>query len=173
VAERKRPKDVYDLLRRMAGADLTLQERAVLIAQYSHADKDGQNSYPSLETLASDLGVTARYVSKIRASLVAKGWLVETRRGRNVGSGPDRSSRFDIVIPTGTIVPVATGTDSANPQFATGTIVPPTYPTCTGSKTPGTKVGNGQRANARPGNCSECGRPEPSHDYSCPQSCWG
>jgi hypothetical protein len=96
----KRPKDIFDLLDRMAGADLSLPERAVMIQQYKYADRDGTNSYVSEARLAEDLHTTDKTVRNHRAKLRTKGWLIERKRGHNRSDG-DRSSVYDVVIPQG------------------------------------------------------------------------
>jgi hypothetical protein len=132
LATYKRPTDGYDLLRRMDGVDLTLAERAVLLAQYKFADRDGTNSRPNLETLATYLSVSERTVRVHRTALRDKGWLIEKRRGRNVGrSNLKSASVYEVVIPTGRDLPVADllpEGEGVKAQEPTGRILPPTYP---------------------------------------------
>lgn len=99
MATYKRPTDIYELLRTLRRTNLTPTERAVLLTQYSYADKDGTNSRPSEETLAEDLAVSDRTIRTARKSLKSKGWLVEVQRGRNRGAMMS-ASVYEIVIPT-------------------------------------------------------------------------
>ncbi|WP_137147405.1 helix-turn-helix domain-containing protein [Mycolicibacterium sp. CR10] len=94
----KRPRDIFDLLNQMDRADLSLPQRAVLIAQYRHADKDGRNSYASEKRLAEDLSTTERTIRSNRQRLREKGWLIEHSRGRNSRDG-DKASVYEVVIP--------------------------------------------------------------------------
>lgn len=97
----RRPKDIYDLLRRMRGEDLTSKEFHVLMMQYSYADKDGRGSYVSERTLAEDLGMSVSSLREHRRVLRdEKGWLVRLHRGINLGNGGSRASTYEIVIPT-------------------------------------------------------------------------
>jgi hypothetical protein len=104
-------------MKRMRGSDLNLKERAVLIAQYSYADRDGTNSYVSETTLAKDLGIGVSTLREHRRVLRdEKGWLVRRHRGVNIGSGGDsRASTYEVVIPR----PSATVEDSALDTSAT------------------------------------------------------
>lgn len=133
MATYKRPNDVYDLLRRLDGVDLSLAQRAVLLAQYKYADRDGTNSRPSVETLAAYLSVSERTVQEHRTALRNKGWLIEKRRGRNVGrSNVKTTSVYEVVIPTGRNLPIADllpEGGGVKAQEPTGRILHPTYPT--------------------------------------------
>jgi hypothetical protein len=99
LATYKRPDDAYDLIRRLGGVDLTLEERAVLLGQYAYADKDGTNSRASEDSLAEYLAISVRTLRRHRKTLQTKGWLVLRGRGRNTGGSP-RASTFEVVIPT-------------------------------------------------------------------------
>lgn len=161
MATYKRPKDCYDLMKRMRGEGLTPAQRGVLLAQYSYADVDGKHSRPSEKTLAKDLGLSERQVRNHRAALRDKGWLIEKERGVNVGSGGEsRASTYEVVIPTGSIVPV--GQPEVSPekaQLASGSKLPPTVLTEPTDGLRGRRV-NGSRKNgrakARQGTCAEC-----------------
>lgn len=104
MATYKRPDGAYDLMTRLDGADLSLTERAVLLAQYKFGDKDGTNSYVGEERLAEYLNTSDRTVRRTRKSLRDKGWLVERERGHNLGDKPV-PSLYWVVIPTP--VPIA------------------------------------------------------------------
>jgi hypothetical protein len=99
VATYKRPKDAYDLMRRLDGVDLSLECRSVLMAQYHYGDKDGTHSRASEDTIAAYLHTHVRTLRRHRKTLLAAGWLVERQRGRNTGGAP-RASTYEIVIPT-------------------------------------------------------------------------
>lgn len=98
MADFKRARDIFDLLDHMAGADLSLPERAVLVQQYKYADKDGRTSYVSEKRLADDLFTTDKNIRNHRRKLRIKGWLIERERGKNTRDG-DRASVYDVVIP--------------------------------------------------------------------------
>jgi DNA-binding transcriptional MocR family regulator len=83
----------------MDGADLTLSERTMLIEQYRHGDRDGCSSFPSEKRMADNLSTSTKTVRDKRASLRAKGWLIERERGTSTGD--NRNSAYDVVIPLG------------------------------------------------------------------------
>ena len=118
----KRPNNAYDLMKRLRMSDLSLKERAVLLAQYSYGDVDGTSSYVSEKTLAEDLRIGVSTLRRHRSTLREAGWLVLRQRGVNVGSGGEsRASTYEVVIPVATAgnSAVASEVESATARSAT------------------------------------------------------
>lgn len=70
-----------------------LSARLVLIAIANHADEMGRNSYPNLETLAHEAGVSIRQVQRCVEQLVHTGELVAKTRFKT-------SNLYQIMLPT-------------------------------------------------------------------------
>lgn len=88
------------------GADLTLNERAVLMAQFRFADfASGRNSFVSEDRLAEFLQTSTATIRRSRRELRRKGWLIERKRGRNTGNN-DTASIYEVVIPAAQSAPV-------------------------------------------------------------------
>ena len=49
--------NIYAYMKQLRGSGLTLQERGVLLAIASYANRDGTNAHPGHENLAEDLSV--------------------------------------------------------------------------------------------------------------------
>lgn len=88
----------------LAGVDLSLGERATLLAHYKFADQDGRNCRASTETIAAYLNTSVDTVKKYRRSLRASGWLVEVERGHNTGAGGNTTSHHEVAIPLGLVI---------------------------------------------------------------------
>lgn len=187
MATPNRPKNCYDLMKRLRGADLTLAQRAVLLAQYSYADRDGTNSYASEETLAEDLGIGVRMVRRHRQALRDSGWLVLRRRGRNVVGGDATASVYEVTIPdesTGHKVPPAQQEPHApKAQDSTGHKVPPTRPYRAeglrpsafrgfGGRDKGGNVTAGGEPDGSTSGCPECGGGPEGHGHGCTRDPW-
>ena len=126
MATYKRPKDAYDLLKRLRNSGLNAAERGVLLAQYSYGDKNGTSSFVSEERLAKDLAMSTSAVRRHRKKLREAGWLVEIDRGHNVGKSA-QPSEYEIVVPTDRPVPVEKPKRApTNPHGYNGRKRPPT-----------------------------------------------
>jgi hypothetical protein len=113
-------------------ADLPSTTMLVGYALATWMDDDGTNAWPGLRKLKAATALGERAVSKHLAALVSSGWLVRTREGRKVGSGPGAfgvAAAFVASIPAGgTGVHPGTvpgGTDVQAGDSPTGTDVHP------------------------------------------------
>jgi DNA-binding transcriptional ArsR family regulator len=79
------------LLRR---SKLHLSALGVGVLLASYGNEDGTSIHPSQETLAEDLGVSARTVGKWLGALKDSGWIIEEFRGI-----PGAASRYRLAVP--------------------------------------------------------------------------
>lgn len=90
----------------LAGSDIPPPARAVAMALAARANTHTGACWPSVATLALDLGITARSVRRHLATLEAAGWL--TRSARYDG-GVQRSNVYRLAVP-GAVTPDSTVT---------------------------------------------------------------
>lgn len=64
-------------------SQISREEKYVLLAYTDHADHDGNNMYPSIETICIKTGYKERAAQMITKSLVKKGYLIASGKGRN------------------------------------------------------------------------------------------
>jgi hypothetical protein len=76
---------------RRAGPALSPTQKLLLVAMGAYADEDGQNVFPSQETLSRETSLSERAVRKALADLVASGILEVVER-----RAPHRSTRYRI-----------------------------------------------------------------------------
>ncbi|MFY1687459.1 helix-turn-helix domain-containing protein [Plantactinospora sp. WMMB782] len=100
----------------LGAAGLRANERLVLVAVAAHADADGRNAFPSVDTIAELAGVARRTVQRVLARLVELGHLIIDRsRGRRTNVYALAQPRQD-------------GPATVSPQPATVSIERPTVP---------------------------------------------
>lgn len=75
----KRPQRNFGLMQREALKFIKGNDLRVYVDLLSYADNHGQ-CFPSVETIANDLGITTRNVQKHLANLEAEGWIVKNLR---------------------------------------------------------------------------------------------
>lgn len=110
-------------LESLRGADLTGSEFRVLVVMAGYADsKDGRNARPGNDRLAADCRLEERSVRRCLASLVAKGWLRQERRGGRNGAGVAWASSYELSKPgsTGHLSPLETGSQPDISRPSTG-----------------------------------------------------
>lgn len=71
--------EVWDL----DNSKISREEKYILLAYADHADHDGNNMYPSIETICKKTGYKERATQMITKSLVKKGYLIPDGKGRN------------------------------------------------------------------------------------------
>jgi len=97
----KPPPFFIQLLNALDGSDLSVNARAVLVAQFKFATHaTGRDSRPSEARLMEFLGpdMSQSRLRRARKELRDKGWLIERKRGHN-GKTEDSASMYDVVIP--------------------------------------------------------------------------
>jgi hypothetical protein len=81
--------DMARAIRAIPGAVLGASLKTLLLAHVDHARSGESTSFASNGTLASEVGLSPRQVSRNNAKLVLGGWLVEDRRGESKHAGRD------------------------------------------------------------------------------------
>ena len=96
--------------------DLTIHEKMTYIVIAAHADRRGQNSFPSYETIAEEGAMSRRHAIRCVASLIEKGYLEKEIRFENGENNSNLYTLYD--IPTA-VTPSHHSSDTQSPQVVT------------------------------------------------------
>ena len=78
----------------LALADITAQQKLVLVAMNQYGDSQGRNIYPAIETVAKLASLSARQVRRHIKTLRQLGYLSPQGKGRN------NTTRYTLSVPT-------------------------------------------------------------------------